>query len=237
MKASRVSTVIMMVLAFTLLIGSVAGATTAPEYYLTTQPTNEYVVNAMAYTPKSTNCYADINRLDAQDVLPANTHLVVLIENGVSSYVYSPVLKRAGWVSSSDIVKNGLYGDIGVVLSQTVTLRAAASRSSAALATLNNGEIMSILGSQSGWYYVRYTNPKTGASQDGFVGSDYVQTKPVFIITTALTNVYAMPYEGVKCVGQMPKHSTLLILGETQDYYAVNLRSASGFIRKADLYN
>lgn len=152
--------------------------------------------------------------------------------------VFSRVNRLAGWVPSGNVQVDSISPVFpGVVISQNVTLRESPSTGAKQLARPSNGDVLDILDEQNGWYTVRYWD-KTKGPLEGYVRTNFVVRNPAFVTTTKATYVYAMPSRNSKMVGEIISGTQLVVIGEWNDYWVVNLRSASGFIHKNDIeYN
>lgn len=123
----------------------------------------------------------------------------------------------------------------GVVISETVTIRNEPSTGADAIAISNNGELLTILGEQQNWYHIRFDDLQTGAHGEGYVLKRFLVPDPEHITALGNVYVYAMPTSGAKMVGELEAGTRLVVLGEWDDFWAVNLRTASGFVRKDDV--
>lgn len=129
---------------------------------------------------------------------------------------------------------SSLAGNEGIVISETLTLRESASTSAAELAEIANGEVVGILNEQGNWYRVSYRNA-LGTAQEGYVLKSFVMQNPEYATTNASTLVYALPSRNAKTVGNVDAGTQLVVIGEWENFWAVNLRTASGFVHKDDV--
>ncbi len=123
----------------------------------------------------------------------------------------------------------------GVVISESMSLREDASTTAKKLATMKNGSILNILGKQGGWFYVSY-QPAGKPAVTGWASGDYIVENPYYITTHAATYAYSIPDRSGKKVGQIAANTPLLVICEYGDFYVVNLRNASAFVYKRDIY-
>lgn len=179
--------------------------------------------------------YADSGMTVAVDAFKGTARVYTLNYLYDRIKVYSPDEKRAAWVAMSNISMSGQPINLGVVISSSVSIRRDANTRATLLKNAQNGEVVNILSEYNGWYQLQYTDPKTGQTVNGYARTDFIMAQPRFIIITVLTDVYAMPQSGSKKVGQVAKGATLMVLGQMTDYYAIGLRSASGFVRTRDV--
>jgi uncharacterized protein YgiM (DUF1202 family) len=122
----------------------------------------------------------------------------------------------------------------GVVISENVSVREAPSTNATRLARPSNGAVLDIWSEADGWYYVTYYD-EDGQVFQGYVLVDYIVINPVYLTTTKATYVYSTPSRASKKVGQITTGTPLLVIGEYNNFWVVNLRSASGFIYKGDV--
>lgn len=180
------------------------------------------------------------------DGMWADANVVGTLANGtavVITQTYSgwiQVFARAerivGWVPAGNVQytqATPVYS--GIVISQNVSLRSDRSTGATRLASIPNGTYLDILTEQDGWYYVNYYDQKNASPLQGWVLSDYIVRDPSFVTTTKATYVYAVPSRSAKKVGQLISGTQLVVIGEYDDFWVVNLRSASGFIYKPDI--
>lgn len=168
--------------------------------------------------------------------LQAGTGVIVLQSYAGWLQVHARAERLVGWVSASTVkIDTATPVYPGVVISQNVSLRESPSTSATRLASIPNGTILELLDEQNGWYYVTYWNDKTGSPLQGWSLVDYIVRDPAYITTTKSTYVYATPSRSAKKVGQLVSGTQLVVIGEYDDFWVVNLRSASGFIYKRDV--
>ncbi|MDR1569031.1 MAG: SH3 domain-containing protein [Oscillospiraceae bacterium] len=184
----------------------------------------------LAIVSASEPLYQDGSLTLAIDPVKAGTLVYVLNFQYNSVKIYDPASKRAGWIRANALVFQQQYVNIGVVICSSVSIRAEANTRATLLKNAPNGAVVNIVSEYSGWYQIQYSDPSTGQLIEGYARTDFIMAQPSFTIIDKLTDVYAMPQRGSKKVGQVAKGATLMILGQMGDYYAVNLRSASGFV-------
>lgn len=113
----------------------------------------------------------------------------------------------------------------GVVIANRITMRETPKSNGKTVTHLTNGTMMAILDEDGSWYYVN------ADGHTGYVMKEYVVADPDFMTTTGSVSVYAYPGSD-KRVGSLSRYTRLTIIDEYRDYYVVNLRHASGFIKK-----
>lgn len=177
------------------------------------------------------------NNANVIGTLKTDDAVVVLQYSGWMTQVFSRVNQLAGWVPTANVRINQATPFVypGIVISQNASLRETPSTAAKQLASLSNGTVFDILSEENDWYHARYWDEKTGAPLEGYVRTYFIVRDPMFVTTTKLTFVYAMPSRGSKMVGQLVAGTQLVVIGEFNDYWVVNLRSASGFILKSDI--
>lgn len=168
--------------------------------------------------------------------LNAGTGVIVLEERGDWVQIFARADRIAGWVAPGSVQINHSSPIFpGIVISQNVSLRESPSTGAKRLASIPNGSIFDLLDEQNGWYRVSYWDGKAIAPMEGWVRVDFVVRNPSFITTTNATYVYATPNRSAKKVGELTSGTQLVVIGEYNDFWVVNLRSASGFIYKKDI--
>jgi uncharacterized protein YgiM (DUF1202 family) len=181
-----------------------------------------------------TPIYTDTSLSKVAATLQNGQKCIVVSSAGNLVEVYTIDTHKAGWMIWSNSV-SGQTIVPGIILSSSASLRETASTGSRLIMAISNGEIVSILGESNGWYNVEYQDRHTNTTKTGFIRTDFVLKYPEFIILQKTTDIYAMPTSGSKKVGQVATPTALVIIGEYNGYLCVNLRQASGFIRKTDV--
>lgn len=120
----------------------------------------------------------------------------------------------------------------GLVIGDTVSIWQEANTASTELAVSNNGEILTILGEKYNWYHVRFDDETTGAHGEGYVLKRNLVVDPQYVTALGNTILFAVPSSDGKVVGEMMGGETLPVIGEWQNFWAVNLRTASAFVQK-----
>lgn len=120
-------------------------------------------------------------------------------------------------------------GSAGIVIDEALSIHQEANASSSVVAEAPNGAGLAVLSEQGAWYRVSYDGT------EGYALKSFVVTQPEYAIANRDTLVYAMPQSGAKTVGEVETGTELLVIGEWEEYWAVNLRTASGFVRKDDV--
>lgn len=125
-----------------------------------------------------------------------------------------------------------------VVISETVSIRPTMDTSADAIAVAHNGEMLTVVDEAANWYLIRFDDDAHGAHGQGYVLKRFVIADPAHVTAPGRVYVYAMPDERAKTVGEVEAGTSLVVIGEWGAFWAVNLRTASGFVRKADVdYN
>lgn len=125
----------------------------------------------------------------------------------------------------------------GVVITDSVTLQTAPGTEGGTV-ELENGTFVESLGEQSGWYKVSVYDSASKATVEGYVLKGNIVENPEYATGKASANIYTMPDNTSKIVGTIEAGEQLVVLGVWEDYLAVNLRTASGFVKISDvLYN
>lgn len=165
------------------------------------------------------------------------TGVIILQSYGDWVQVHARAERIVGWIPSSAVQYTTGAQVIypGVVISQNVSLREQPSTGATRIASIPNGAVLDLLDEQNGWYYVSYYDGSGAAPLQGWTRVDFIVRDPQFITTTMLTYVYATPTRSAKKVGQLVAGTQLVVIGEYNDFWVVNLRSASGFIYKPDV--
>lgn len=114
----------------------------------------------------------------------------------------------------------------GKVIARQITFRSAPKTNAKSLGTLKNGTTVAILDDYtSGWFHIAVDG------KEGYVLSEYIVENPDHLTVTSTVPVYAFPHSD-KHVGSLATYTRLTIIDEYDGYYVVNLREASGFIKK-----
>ncbi len=124
-----------------------------------------------------------------------------------------------------------------VVICEGLSLRELPKASEKRLALMPNGSHGYILGEQDGWLQLRYLHREKNQPPEvcvGWVQKEYTVENPLYIHLKQRTNVLAFDSQEAPVVGQTSANARLAVIGNVGDYYVVNLRSASGFVHKAE---
>lgn len=116
----------------------------------------------------------------------------------------------------------------GYVISKNASLRVEPKESSKKLCDVMNGEEFDIISELSDWYYVML---KDGTI--GYIHSWYVMMNPKIIYLCEGGPVYAAPGVTNKRVGYVSAGDKFVVIAETDNYYIINLRTASGYLPKS----
>ncbi|MDR0897615.1 MAG: hypothetical protein LBN04_07135 [Oscillospiraceae bacterium] len=167
--------------------------------------------------------------------LPAGTSVLILQQSADWYQVKARADDVVGWVPMGSVMRSNTAPVIpGVVISENVSLRDEPRTNATRLARVPNGAVLDIWAEADGWYTVNYYD-KDGQVFHGFVRADFIVVNPVYITTTQSTYVYSTPSRSSKKVGQITTGGQLLVIGEYNNFWVVNLRMASGFIYKGDV--
>lgn len=123
----------------------------------------------------------------------------------------------------------------GIVLCETLSIRQQPDTGATTIAEAYNGDTLTVLAEQGDWYHIRFDDSATNAHGEGYVLKRFVVTNPEYATALGNTFIYAMPSGSAKMVGDVQSGTQLLVIGEWDDFWAVNLRTASGFVRKGDV--
>ena len=117
-------------------------------------------------------------------------------------------------------------GEPGLVLCESLTLRAEPQVSAAACASLPYGTELTCTGGwQPGWLEVRANE------QTGWVRESFVLLNPEYLTLAAETPVLAWPAPDAPWVGLLDAGVSVPKLGECGGYTVISLRGASGFVQ------
>ena len=230
MKIRRILPLAVLSLMLVTLIPSVgAGSVERFNPYYTTD-----YVNQQVYITQAAPMFADMWSGTSLGSLPYATRGIVTDAYGDMIQIYTFDTHKACWIPRSNVTPQKRMKP-AIVISSSVSLRESANTNAKLVMSIPNGEVVNVLSEYNGWMNIEYDEVKTGVRRTGYVRSDFMLANPRFLILTALTDVYAMPAQGTKKVGQLAKGTSLPIIAETGAYLCVNLRQASGFIRKSDV--
>ena len=174
---------------------------------------------------------------NAVGTLLTGAPVLITAQSGDMFQVFAYAERAVGWIQAIYVIEdeNAAPMHAGVVISQSVSLREAPSTGAKLLLSIPNGAVIDIFSESNGWYAVRCWDEKTMTRREGYLRADFVVQDPAFVTTTQSTYVYAMPSRNAKKVGQLVSGTQLVVIGEFNDFWVVNLRTASGFIYKADI--
>ena len=123
----------------------------------------------------------------------------------------------------------GLYPDgssTGYVLCESLSIRESPDSYSNVVGTLSYGTTFPVLQKNGKWWYVHSNG------QSGWINSNYALIDPQYFYPATETPVLAYASSDAKRVGLVEGGAQLAIIAETNDYYIVSLRGASGFVSK-----
>jgi len=119
---------------------------------------------------------------------------------------------------------------VGLILCESLSLRANADTTATRITTIWYGEYVEIIQDAGSWLRVRFY--QNNGQFEGWLLSDYVLQNPAFFTATMETPAYAYPSTSAKRVGLIDAGVELPIIAETEGFYVVSLRAASAFIQK-----
>lgn len=122
----------------------------------------------------------------------------------------------------------------GVVITDSVALQTAPGAGDGTV-EMENGTFVEILGQQSGWYKVSVYDSASRETVEGYVLKGYIVEDPEYATGKSSAFIYAMPDSTSKTVGTIEPNEQLVVLGVSGEYLAVNLRTASGFVKISDV--
>jgi len=123
-----------------------------------------------------------------------------------------------------------------VVLVEGLSLRDSPSESARRQVLMPNGAHGYILEEQGGWLRVHYWvlgKNNNHSTYVGWIQREFTIESPDFIHLQNRTRVFAYASPNAPVVGLTQTGLRVAVIGEVDDYYVVNFRSASGFIRKS----
>lgn len=123
-----------------------------------------------------------------------------------------------------------LGANSGMVLCESLSVRASADTLASIVTTIKYGEFFEILQDDGTWMRVRCT--QGNKQYEGWLLSAYVLQNPTFLTTTAETPAYAFGSTTAKRVGLIGVGIQLPIIFEIEGFYMVSFRAASAFIQK-----
>ena len=121
--------------------------------------------------------------------------------------------------------------DIGFVLCESLSLRENPDVTSNTLHSLPYGAYCTVTEENDSWYNVVYRN-KDGQRYNGWVRKEYVLINPNYFTPDGETPVYAIPSSSSKRIGLICSETSYPIIEEFNDFFAISLRGASGFVVK-----
>jgi uncharacterized protein YgiM (DUF1202 family) len=121
----------------------------------------------------------------------------------------------------------------GVVICSSMSIRDDRSLRATLLATARNGETLSILSEMGDWYQVRHVD-RNGKETIGWARAIYIVKNPITVTALKSLQAYSYPSVAAKCVGELPTGTELIVIAQYNEFYCVNLRSASAFVLVKD---
>ena len=114
----------------------------------------------------------------------------------------------------------------GYVLCESLSMRESPDPYANVIATLTYGTTFSISQKNGSWWYAQ-ANGKSG-----WINSSYALLDPQYYYAATETPVFAYASADAKRIGLIDAGTQLAIIAETNEYYIVSFRSASGFISR-----
>lgn len=116
--------------------------------------------------------------------------------------------------------------ETGYVLCESLSMRESPDSYANVVGSLTYGTTFPVLQKDGKWWYV------SANGQSGWINSSYALIDPEYFYPATETPVLAYASPDAKRVGLVETGDQLAIIAETNDYYVVSLRGASGFISK-----
>ena len=131
----------------------------------------------------------------------------------------------------------------GIVICTNISIRESPSTSAKRYGQLHNGDVVTIVGENNGWYTILLssTGLKDIPPDDyavGYAKSSLIKANPYWIILTQYTAVYDDPWWTGNSNGEFVAETPLLVKSENEFYYCVQTKNGaagSSFIRKSDV--
>lgn len=122
-----------------------------------------------------------------------------------------------------------------IVITDSLPVYASPNTTAEVIGNASNGEILEILSEQASWYRISIWDTASNVRKEGYVAKGFVVANAEFITARTKTLVYALPSTAAKTVGELEGGEELTVIGDANDFWAVNLRTASGFVRKNEV--
>ena len=131
----------------------------------------------------------------------------------------------------------------GIVICTNISIREAPNTSAKRYGQLHNGDVVTIVGENNGWYTILLssTGLKNIPLEDNAVGyakSSLIKSNPYWIVLTKYTAVYDDPWWTGNSNGEFSANTPLLVKSENDQFYCVQTKNGaagSSFIRKGDV--
>ena len=152
-----------------------------------------------------------------------------------------------GYYGSNNYYNNYYYAYqyrwSGIVICTNISIREAPNTSAKRYGQLHNGDVVTIVGENNGWYTILLssTGLKDIPLDEGAVGyakSSLIKSNPGWIVLTKYTYVYDDPWWTGNQNGEFPAGTALLVKSENDQFYCVQTKNGaagSSFIRKGDV--
>ena len=152
-----------------------------------------------------------------------------------------------GYYGSNNYYNNYFYAYqyrwSGIVICTNISIRESPSTSAKRYGQLHNGDVVTIVGENNGWYTILLssTGLKDIPLDEGAVGfakSSLIKSNPGWIVLTQYTNVYDDPWWTGNSNGEFVSGTPLLVKSENEYFYCVQTKGStagSSFIRKSDV--
>lgn len=149
---------------------------------------------------------------------------------GIQGYILKGAYLNYTWTLN---LGDMLWGDEGVVICKSMSIRDGRSTGAKLLTTVLNGDKLRILSEEGDWFQVRYVD-RLGKETIGWARAAYIVKNPINVTTIKAAQAYCYPSLSAKCVGELAKGTQLIVIGQYGDFYCVNLRQASAFVLARD---
>ena len=131
----------------------------------------------------------------------------------------------------------------GIVICTNISIRESPSTSAKRYGQLHNGDVVTIVGENNGWYTILLssTGLKNIPLDDyavGYAKSSLIKSNPYWIVLTQYTYVYDDPWWTGNQNGEFTANTPLLVKSENDQFYCVQTKNGtagSSYIRKSDV--
>ena len=144
----------------------------------------------------------------------------------VALAVFSGFVTVMMWTADTALAEPHIFGQ-GYIISKNAAIREEARESSKKIYDARNGDVFDIIGEQPNWYQVWLEDGTTA-----WVHSWYMVMSPKIVYLCEGAPVYAAPELTDKRVGYVTAGDHYTVIAEDNNYYIINLRTASGYLPK-----